>query len=212
MEDRMKKRVFGMTALLMLLLTAPVPTALADDDDDESQTVLMVSGNGPLPGRDPFTEFSTDGGLSWDQSYIVDKNPAYADPIAGSQWISIDANLGLPVAPGQEIRYRRAFDLPNGCKAGNAGLSVILHVDNEASATTGGGVFLNGELVGSTLPGPLASIFQDPPEGPYTTVGPFRRRANLLEFRTRDQGVVTALDYEVTLTCKGDDDEDPDGD
>jgi hypothetical protein len=207
----MKKRVLGMTALLMLLVTAPVPTALADDDD-ESQTVLMVSGNGSSPGRDPFTEFSTDGGLSWDESYIVDKNLAYANPIAGSQWISIDANLGLPVAPGQEVRYRRAFDLPKGCEARNAGLSVILHVDNDASATTGGGVFLNGGLFGSTLTGPLASIFKDPPEGPYTTVGPFQRRANLLEFRTHDQGIVTALDYEVTLTCEGDDDEDPDGD
>jgi hypothetical protein len=136
----------------------------------------------------------------------VNAFPTYANPIAGSEWISIDANIGFPVPPGLEVRYRRVFDLPQDC--GPARLSVILHVDND------GGVFLNGVSFGSTPPGPLDSNFQDPPEGPFTTTGPFQQSGNLLEFRTNDQGVVTGLDYEATLTCAGadDDDDEDDGD
>ena len=198
----MRKLVLS-AALLLLLAVGLVPTALANDDGG-SQTVTMVSGNGSPPGRDSFNEFSTDGGVTWDQAYIVNGNPAYANPIAGSEWISVDANLGFPVPPGLEIRYRRVFDLPQDC--GPAGLSVILHVDND------GGVFLNGVPFGSTPPGPLVSNFQDPPEGPFTTTGPFQQSGNILEFRTTDEGVVTGLDYEATLTCAGVDDDDDDDD
>jgi hypothetical protein len=106
--------------------------------------------------------------------------------------------------------------VPQGCQA--TSLSVILHVDNDASAAavfpgSPGGVFLNDALFGSTLPGPLQPNFQDPAEGPYTTAGPFQPTANVLEFRTNDYGPPTALDYEATLTleCGGDDDDD-DGD
>jgi hypothetical protein len=195
-----------LSAALLLLVVGLVPTALANDDGG-SQTVTMVSGNGSPPGRDSFNEFSTDGGVTWDQAYIVDGHPAYANPIAGSEWISIDANGGFPVTPGLEVRYRRVFDLPRRC--GAAALSVILHVDNDA------GVFLNGVAFGSTPPGPIFSNFEDPPEGPFTTTGPFQKSGNLLEFRTNDQGVVTGLDYEATLTCAradDDDDDDPDDD
>jgi hypothetical protein len=185
----MRKLVLS-AALLLLLVVGLAPTALG------WKTVTMVSGNGSPPGRDSFNEFSTDGGVTWDQAYIVEGHPLYANPIAGSEWISIDANLGAPVTPGLEVRYRRVFDLPEGC--GAAELSVILHVDNDAS------VFLNGVPFGSTPPGPLESNFQDPPEGPFTTTGPFQQSGNLLEFRANDQGVVTALDYEATLTCAGD--------
>jgi hypothetical protein len=198
----MRKLVLS-AALLLLVVVGLVPTALANDEGG-SQTVTMVSGNGSPPGRDSFNEFSTDGGVTWDQAYIVEGNPLYANPIAGSEWISVDANLGFPVTPGLEVRYRRVFDLPRGC--GAAGLSVVLHVDNDAS------VFLNGVSFGSTPPGQLESNFQDPPEGPFTTAGPFQKSGNLLEFRANDQGIVTGLDYEATLTCAGADDDDDDDD
>jgi len=202
----MRKLVLS-AALLLLVVVGPVPTALANDDGG-SRTVTMVSGNGSPPGRDSFNEFSTDRGVTWDQAHIV--NPfmtpflTYANPIAGSEWISVDANHGSPVTPGLEVRYRRFFDLPRGC--GAAGLSVIFHVDNDAS------VFLNGVSLGSTPPGPIDSNFQDPPEGPFTTTGPFQQSGNLLEFRANDQGIVTGLDYQATLTCAGADDDDDDDD
>jgi hypothetical protein len=200
----MKKRVLSIAALMLLLVMGLVPTALAEDDDGP-QTVTMVSGNGSPPGRDSFNEFSTDGGVTWDQAYTVNKHPLYANPIAGSEWISIDANLGFPGTPGvRQASYRRFFDLPDDC--GAAALSVILHADND------GGVSLNGVPFGSTPTGPLLSNFQDPPEGPYTTVGPFHDEGNLLEFRTNDYGIWTAIDYEATLTCAGDDDDDPEDD
>lgn len=194
----MRKPVLTATLLLLLLLSL-VPAALAEDDDGP-QALAMVSGNGSPPGRDPLNEFSTDGGLTWDQGYIVDKYSVYADPIPGSQWISIDANLGFPVGDNQEIRYRRFFDLPKDCHAKK--LSVILHVDNDAA------VFLNGVQFGSTPLGQLLSNFQGEPEGPFTTTGPFKEAGNLLEFRGDGSRVVAGLDYEATLTCAGDDDDD----
>jgi hypothetical protein len=201
----MRKLVLS-AALLLLVVVGLAPTALANDEGG-SQTVTMVSGNGSPPGRDSFNEFSTDGGVTWDQAYIVNTYLTWANPIAGSEWISVDANRGFPVTPGLEVLYRRVFDLPRDC--GAAGLSVILHVDNETS------VFLNGVQFGSTPPGPVDSNFQDPPEGPLTTTGPFQKSGNLLEFRANDQGIVTGLDYEATLTCAGaedDDDDDPEDD
>jgi hypothetical protein len=198
----MRKLVLS-AVLLLLVVVGLVPTALANDDG-RSQTVTMVSGNGSPPGRDSFSEFSTDGGVTWDQAHIVNAYPDYANPIAGSEWISVDANLGFPVTPGLEVRYRRVFDLPRRC--GAAGLSVIFHVDNDAT------VSLNGVPFGSTPPGPISSNFQDPPEGPFTTTGPFQKSGNLLEFRANDQGIVTGLDYEATLTCAGADDDDDDDD
>jgi hypothetical protein len=212
----MKRRVFTFAALLILVAaTGLVPTALADDDGGP-QTVTMVSGNGPIGGRDPFNEFSRDGGATWQPAYIVNKHPAWANPIPGSEWISVAPDLGFSNPPLQ-VRYRRFFDLPEDC--GTATLRVILHVDDDAFAGTGGGVFLNGVLFGSTPPGPNVSNFQDPPEGPYTTVGPFQEEGNLLEFRTSNiGGLWSGLDYEATLTCTGegdddgDDDDDDDGD
>lgn len=188
-------------ALLLLLGLSLVPAALAEDDDGP-QTLAMGSGNGSPPGRDPLNQFSTDGGSTWDQGYIVNKYSVYADPIPGSEWISIDANLGFPVGDNQEIRYRRFFDLPKDCHAKK--LSVILHVDNDAA------VFLNGVQFGSTPLGQLLSNFQGEPEGPFTTTGPFKEAGNLLEFRGDGSRVVAGLDYEATLTCAGDDDDDDD--
>jgi hypothetical protein len=138
--------------------------------------------------------------VTWDQGYIVNKYPAWADPIPGSEWISIDANLGFPVGDNQEIRYRRFFDLPKDCHAKK--LSVILHVDNDAR------LFLNGVEFGSTPIGQLLSNFQDAPEGPFVATGPFKETGNLLEFRGDGSRVVAGLDYGATLTCAGDEDDD----
>jgi hypothetical protein len=206
----MKKRLWSIALLLLLVATAFVPTALADDDDDDDgggtpQTVVMVSGNGSPPGRDPLTRFSTDGGLTWQQAFIVQKHPAYANPIPGSEWISVDANLGAPIPP-LETRYQRFFDLPEDCEATT--LSVILHVDNDAT------LLLNGVPFGATPQGPIPTNFMDPPEGPFVAVGPFQESGNVLEFEVSDQGVVTGLDFEATLSlvCDGDDDDGDDDD
>jgi hypothetical protein len=198
----MRKPVLS-TVLLVLLLLSLVPAALADDDAGP-QTVALVSGNGSPPGRDPLDEFSTDGGVTWDQGYIVTNYPAWETPIPGSEWISIDANRGLPVGDNQEIRYRRFFDLPKDCHA--TSLSVVLHIDNDAH------LFLNGVEFGSTPLGQLLSNFQGAPEGPFLATGPFKQAANLLEFRGDGSRVVAGLDYEATLTCAGGDDEDDSGD
>ena len=94
------------------------------------------------------------------------------------------------------FRYRRSFDLPAGCVP--ASLSVILHVDNEAT------VSLNGVRFGATPRGEIFPNFQDPVEGPYTASGPFVASGNILELAVWNYGGPSALNYEATLTCADD--------
>jgi hypothetical protein len=223
-EVSRKRRASSVTLLLAMLVAAlvVVPSAVADDDDDDDGggapptvvTVVMASGSGA-------DQASIDLGATWQPAFTVTPHPLYST-IPGTQWISYAADKGdSDPPPPFHIRYRRMFDIPQGCTG--TSLSVILHVDNDASTAAPppglpGGVFLNSALFGSTPPGALLTNFQDPPEGPYTTAGPFLQAGNVLEFRTNDYGRPTALDYEATLTlaCGGggedDDDDDEDDD
>lgn len=208
----MRRKLLVALATPVAVLAFSVPTVLADDDDDGAsggaQTVVFGS-----DGSETFSlAVSPDGTCATDSAVVVPKHPAWADPIPNTQWISVDANSGAPTPP-PFICYQRLFDLPEDCET--ATLSVRLHVDNDASVmppgTPPGGIYLNGVLFGSTPPGPLVSNFQDPPEGPYATTGPFNEQGNALQIRAHDYHVVTGLDYEATLTC-ADDGEDDDGD
>jgi hypothetical protein len=162
-------------------------------------------------------EASIDFGVSWQPAFTVTPHPLYST-IPGTQWISYASDGGVSNPPPPfHIRYRRVFDIPQGCTG--TSLSVILHVDNDASTAppppgSPGGVFLNNVFFGSTPPGALFSNFQDPPEGPFVTAAPFQQTGNVLEFRTNDYGRPTGVDYEATLTlsCGGGDDDDDDDD
>ena len=168
---------------------AACAAALAVSPGAPAADFTFVSGNGAPPGRDALNQFSTDGGATWQQAFIVPKNQFYSK-LPGSEWISVSASSSSPNA---HTRYRRAFDLPAGCQG--ATLTVRVHVDNEATA------WLNGTQFGATPVGERFATFQDPAEGPYTTAGPFLPAGNVLEFRVRNYSGPTALDYVAVLSC-----------
>lgn len=168
---------------------AACAVALAVSPGAAAADFTFVSGNGTPPGRDALTQFSTNGGVTWQDAYIVARNPFYSQ-LSGSQWISVSPSSGSPTA---HTRYRRSFDLPPGCQG--ATLTARIHVDNEAT------VWLNGTQFGATPVGELFATFTDPAEGPYTTAGPFLATGNVLEFRVRNYSGPTALNYAAVLSC-----------
>jgi hypothetical protein len=197
--------------LAMLVATAfLVPTASADDDDDGNgggQTVVFGS-----DGSETYSLTALAGICATNPAPAVARNEAWAEPIPGTQWISVNNDRGAPNPPPFTC-YSRLFSVPENCESGT--LSVILHVDNDVALEgpqEPGGIYLNGVFFGSTEPGgPIIDYFKGDPEGPFVYAGPFNPTGNDLQFRVHDYGVVTGLDYQATLTCAGGGDDDDDG-
>ncbi len=195
----MKHRRLGLLALLLVVSSTLAVPALGHGGGG-ARTLTLVSGNAAAPGRDPFTKFSLDGGMTWNQAYVVPKcgSPgpwdeaaclAWANPIPGTEWIAVNADKSGPATS----LYRRKFKLPKRCRS--ATLEIDVHADNDVT------ISLNGVVFGAQPAGALPPNFQDPPER-FSTHGPFRKRWQTLVFRVRDYGNPTGLDYKATVTCK----------
>ncbi len=116
---------------------------------------------------------------------------SWANPIAGTEWISVSADKSGPATS----LYKRWFKLPRKCKCRAASLVIDVHADNDVT------ISLNGVVFGAQPAGDLFPNFQDPPEQ-FSTTGPFRKWKNVLGFSVRDYGNPTGLDYSATVTCK----------
>lgn len=193
----MPKSSLYLLGLLLVVFVTLAPPALAHAHG--SRTLMLVSGNGTAPGRDPFTKFSLDQGTTWEEAYIVPKCGApgpwdaaacalWADPIAGTEWIAVSPDKSGPATS----LYRRKFKFSPRCR--DATLEIDVHADNDVTLS------LNGVVFGAQPAGALLPNFQGPPEH-FTTDGPFHRRWNKIGFRVRDYGNPTALDYSATVTC-----------
>jgi len=194
----MPKSSLYLLGLLLVVVVSLAPPALANPGPG-TKTYTLVSGNGPAPGRDPFTKFSLDQGATWEEAYIVPKcgapGPwddascsAWADPIPGTEWIAVSPDKSGPATS----LYRRKFKFSPRCR--DATLTIDVHADNDVA------ISLNGDVFGEQPAGALFSNFQGPPEQ-FTTDGPFHRRWNKIGFRVRDYGNPTALDYSATVIC-----------
>ncbi len=193
----MPKSSLYLLGLLLVVFVALAPPALANGHG--SRVLTLVSGNGPAPGRDPFTKFSLDQGATWEEAYIVPKCGApgpwdlsacllWSDPIPGTKWIAVNPDKSGPATS----LYRRKFKFSPRCR--DATLEIDVHADNDVTLS------LNDVVFGAQPAGALEPNFQGPPEH-FTTDGPFHRRWNKIGFRVRDYGNPTALDYSATVTC-----------
>jgi len=155
-----------------------------------TQTITLISGNGPIGTQDPANQFTLDGGVTFQDAFIIDKHSAY-DLIPGTQYINRNPNFSGPASTA--TRYRTIFTLPS-CYS-NPSLSVLVHADNVAT------LFLNGVQIGQQ---PFAEIFpnfQDPADS-FTVTNPalFQPGANTLEFDIFNFSGPTAFDYKAIVS------------
>jgi hypothetical protein len=191
MNIRLKTMRFG--AVTVWLTVAVASLGAAAGQGATPQTDVLVSGNAPIGAVDPLTEFSLDGGATWQDAYVVARHEAWASPIAPSEWISIAPSTGgdppPSVADGTYL-FRRSFTVP--ATSLDASLVLQLHADNVVTV----------ELDGVANPACTTGEFADPPGScVFTNIAP---GDHVLLFRLQNgpHGVPTpaGLDYRGDLT------------
>lgn len=153
-------------------------------------TITLVSGNGPIGSLDAANQFTADGGVTWQQAYVVAPISSY-HVIPGTQYISRSPNLSGPLHAA--TRYRTTFALPGGFS--EPALTVDVHADNVAT------LFLNGVQIGQQPFAEIFANFQDPAES-FATADPtlFLEGTNVLEFEIHNFTGPTAFDYKATVS------------
>jgi len=158
-----------------------------------NRPIDLKSGNGAIGGTDSLNLFSTTGSAGpWSPAFIVAKDPNWANPLSGTQYISSDPNRQLPTSG--DIWYKVEFTLPSGFK--NPSLTGKVHADNQAT------IFLNNPTtnqIGQQTPQYSVQNFQDPPES-FGTTANFITGKNTLYFRITNVDRITGLDYNATVT------------
>ena len=187
----MRKKTRTSTVLIICSLLLSASTIAGPKNASEpanaqaTATISLKSGNGSPGQRDPFTQFSVDGGISYYDAFIVEPYWAYS-VIPGTNYLSASPDLTLP-APGI-TRYRTLFQLPQGFS--NASLVLQVHADNAAT------FFLNGVQIGQQVQMDTWDNFQDPAESfAVNDSSLFKGGTNVLEIEVLEIGGITALDY-----------------
>ncbi|MDO8648217.1 MAG: calcium-binding protein [Candidatus Peregrinibacteria bacterium] len=177
-----------------LLLSSSAPTLEAQ----AITTLTLVSGNGPIGGLDPITEFSING-TTWTPATIVPaccqlgQSIVNYDVIPGTQLIARNNSGTTPTTP--TTLYRVSFQLPPSFLV--PVLKITMHADNM------GTVFLNGNLVGAQPgnPNPVSANFKDPPSIFVDAVSAhFQPGQNEIRFNVLNFGGPSILDYEAQIT------------
>src|SRR6266545_3995492 len=75
-----------------------------------TQTITLISGSGPIGSQDPANQFTLDGGVTWQDAFIVGPYPYY-DLIPGTQYINRNPDNSGPELTA--TRYRTIFVLPS---------------------------------------------------------------------------------------------------
>lgn len=177
---------FVLVVITLVLTIGPASTARAQT----TATITLISGNGSIGGLDATNQFTVDGGITWQQAYIVAPHSAY-HVIPGTQYISRSSNLSGPLHTA--TRYRTTFELPAGFS--EPALTVDVHADNVAT------IFLNGVQIGQQPFAEIFANFQNPAES-FATANPalFLSGTNVLEFEIHNFTGPTAFDYKATVS------------
>ncbi len=154
--------------------------------------ITLRSGNGNVGMLDPLNQFSTDGGATYQDAYIIAPYPVWS-VIAGTQYLNKNPDYWMAgaynwYAPNSVTKYRSSFTLPADFSA--PALNGLTQVDNYVD------VYLNGMFVGRT------GGFNGPPK-PFTTSNPsfFRAGTNVVEFDVEDVGGgVGGFDYKAEIS------------
>lgn len=128
-----------MTLLASLLVSILGSTALASP-----QTLTILGAYGSQGDTDPYTDFSLDGGTTWNPAYLSGWHPWGFVPGTNS-WINCDPNPAAAACLNRTVLYRVRFNVPSGWSSPQMQLQV--KADNAAT------MFLNGTQIGSRIEG-----------------------------------------------------------
>lgn len=155
-----------------------------------TQTLTLISGDGPIGTQDPNNKFTLDGGGTFQNSFIITPRPFYA-VIPGTQYINRNPDFSGPEFTA--TLYKTVFVLP--IDFSDPSLTIELHSDNVAT------LFLNGVQIGQQPNAEIFSNFQDPPES-FMVNDPslFRDGVNTLEFDIFNFTGTTAFNYKAQVS------------
>jgi len=190
MNSKVSKFFVGNLVLpiALCLMGSIHPVALASAQT--TQTITLISGNGPIGSRDPANQFTLNGGVTWQDAYIIDTYSYYAI-IPGTQFINRNPDFFGPEHAA--TWYRSHFVLPSGFSSPS--LTVLVHADNVAT------IFLNGVQIGQQPFVETFLNFINPPESfTATDQSLFQAGVNILEFDIFNFCCITAFDYKATVS------------
>jgi PEP-CTERM motif/Beta-galactosidase second all-beta domain len=169
--------IIGMSCLLALGATGVAAT----------QT--LISGNGPIGSTDPLNSYSTDGGATFHDAFIITGASNY-DTIPGTKWISVSSSGFGP--SNTSVLFRTSFVLPAGFT--DPSLEILVHADNVAT------VFLNGFQFGQQPFVEDAANFTNP-RSIFTITDPldFQAGNNVLDIEVYNFNNPLGLDYQATI-------------
>ena len=187
----MKKLVVLSQILLKTLGTFALIVAASSAAITWAQSpITLVSGSGAVGSRDAVNQFTLDGGVTFQDAFIVPRHPLYS-LIPGTNYISSSADsTGFPFTT---VRYRTTFQLPEGFSGPS--ITVDIHADNAAT------IFLNGTQIGQQTQAEIPPNFQDPAESYSTSSASlFHSGTNVMEFDIRNFNDPTAFDYRAVVS------------
>jgi uncharacterized repeat protein (TIGR02543 family) len=120
-------QVFSVVILGSTLALAPI-TAQADDATEQTLEIYggIIDENHPLNSEDPYTEASTDGGLTWHPAYLVGGDHPWGNVAGTNSWLNCAPSFFDCLNVRSDYRYR--FFLPEGWRASN--LVADMKIDN----------------------------------------------------------------------------------
>jgi uncharacterized repeat protein (TIGR02543 family) len=186
----MKKVRFITHALSALILSSAivlVPVA-ANADDATEQTLEIYGGiideDHPLNSEDPYTEASTDLGVTWHPAYLVGGDHPWGNVDGTNSWLNCAPDFHQCLNVRSDYRYR--FFLPDGWRASN--MIADMKIDNY------GWISLNGTDVSGR------QAFNWHSDGPINLDALTHTGWNELHVVLVDEGGWAGINFHLTYT------------
>lgn len=173
----------------LALLAGLSQGALAD-----TQSLTMIGGGpGPVGTIDPYSEGSTDGGVTWGPTYYVGAHPWGFIP-GVENWINVYPSQTQGLHQTNHVRIR--FNLPEGFTDPN--LVLQLRADNVIK------VYLNGTYLAQRIQGLGASDGMYGDWSPAVVNPLLEEGINEFTMELTDMGGLVAFQYLIDLTFEAD--------
>ncbi len=175
-------------AIASLLLSLAVPAAVADEDHGQANS---GSSDPTLASGSTSVTVTPQGGSTSTALTCANRPSEWSTPIAGSQWISPNADCTTSLA-AETFTYTLSFTIPSG--ASNLQLNGSVLADDNV------GVSLNGNTILGGGSGGLSSATSFGTSSGFNTGS---GNPNTLIFTVVNGGGPSGLDFRVTISGSG---------